>query len=99
MSSIDEGLPSDIDVSLEFRTHKTDGLLMIFDGTDGSQTMVLELHQGQVSASCFLTLIYGRCYKISNISCLPKSPRLTGQTQIRLLPKKQSDQGLTCLLF
>ena len=53
MYSTDEGLPSDIDVSLEFRTHKTDGLLMMFDGTDGSQTMVLELHQGQVGASCF----------------------------------------------
>ena len=56
MYSTDQGLPDDIDVSLEFRTHKTDGLLMMFDGTDGSQTMVLELHQGQVGASCFVSL-------------------------------------------
>ena len=34
-----------------------------------------------------------------NASCLPKRPRQTGQTQIRLLLKKQSDQGLPCLLF
>ena len=53
MYSTDEGLPDDIDVSLEFRTHKTDGLLMMFDGTDGSQTMVLEIHEGQVGASFF----------------------------------------------
>ena len=37
--------------------------------------------------------------KISNTSCLPKRPRQTVQTQIRLLLKKQSDQGLPCLLF
>ena len=32
-------------------------------------------------------------------SCLPKRPRPTVKTQIRLLLKKQSDQGLPCLLF
>ena len=37
--------------------------------------------------------------KISNTSYLLKGPRQTGQTQIRLLLKKQSDQGLPCLLF
>ena len=36
---------------------------------------------------------------ISNTSCLPKIPRQTVQTKIRLLLKKQSDQGLPCLLF
>ena len=30
--------------------------------------------------------IYGRCSKISNTSSLPKNPRQTVQTQIRLLP-------------
>ena len=29
----------------------------------------------------------------------PKRPRQTAQSQIRLLLKKQSDQGLSCLLF
>ena len=37
--------------------------------------------------------------KILNKSCVPKRSRQTGQTQIRLLLKKQSDQGLPCLLF
>ena len=32
-------------------------------------------------------------------NCLPKRSRETEQTQIRLLLKKQSDQGLPCLLF
>ena len=44
------------------------------------------------------TLAYGRCSKISNTSCLPKRPRQTAQTPMRFL-KKQSDQGLPCLLF
>ena len=35
-------------MSLEFRTHRSDGLLLMVDGNDGSQVMVLELHQGQV---------------------------------------------------
>ena len=42
---------------------------------------------------------YGKCSKMSKSSCLPKRPRQTVQTQIRLLLKKQSDQGLPCLLF
>ena len=42
---------------------------------------------------------YCRCSKTSNTSCLPKTPRQTVQSQIRLLLKKQSDQGLPCLLF
>ena len=42
---------------------------------------------------------YGKCLKISNTSCLSKRARQTEQTQIRLLLKKQSDQGLPCLLF
>ena len=37
--------------------------------------------------------------KISDTSGLPNRPRQTDQTQIRLLLKKQSDQGLLCLLF
>ena len=41
----------------------------------------------------------GKCSKILNTSCLPKRPRQTGQTQNRLLLKKQSDQGIPCLLF
>ena len=43
--------------------------------------------------------MYGKCSKISNTSCLPKKRlRQTGQTQIRLLLEKQSDQGLPCFL-
>ena len=42
---------------------------------------------------------YGKCSKISNTSSLPKQPRQTAQTLIRLLPEKQSDQGLHSLLF
>ena len=37
--------------------------------------------------------------KNSNASRLPKRPRQTAQTLIRLLLKKQSDQGMSCLLF
>ena len=40
-----------------------------------------------------------RCSKISNTSGLLERSRQTVQTQIRLLLKKQSDQGLPCLLF
>ena len=40
-----------------------------------------------------------RSFKTSNTSCLPKRHRQTVQTQIRLLLKKQSDQGLPCLLL
>ena len=40
-------------------------------------------------------MIYGRCSKILNAICLPKGPRQTVQTQIRLLLKKQSDEGLS----
>ena len=42
---------------------------------------------------------FGKCSIISNTSCLPKGPRQTGQTQIRLLLQKQSGQGIPCLLF
>ena len=42
---------------------------------------------------------YGKCSKIVNASLLPKRHRQTGQTLIRLLLEKQSDQGLPCLLF
>ena len=48
---------------------------------------------------CMKLSVCGKCSKISNTSCLPKRRRQTGQTQIRLLLKKQSDQGLPCLLF
>ena len=42
---------------------------------------------------------YSKFSKIKNFSYLPKRPRQTVQTQIRLLLKKQSDQGLPCLLL
>ena len=42
---------------------------------------------------------YGRCSKLLNTSCVSGRPRQTMQIQIRLLLKKQSDQGLPCLLF
>ena len=41
---------------------------------------------------------YDKCSKILNTHCLPKRPRQIGQTQSRLLLKKQSDQGLPYLL-
>ena len=37
--------------------------------------------------------------KFRTLGCLSKRHRQTAQTQIRLLLKKQSDQGLPCLLF
>ena len=46
-----------------------------------------------------INYVYDKVSKISKTSCLPKRPRQTEQTQIRLLLKKQSDQGLPCLLF
>ena len=42
---------------------------------------------------------YCRCSKILNTSCLPKGPRQTVKSQVRLLLKKQSEQVLLCLLF
>ena len=42
---------------------------------------------------------YGKHSKISNSSCLPLKPGQTWQTQIKLPIKKQSDQGLPCLIF
>ena len=44
-------------------------------------------------------ITFGKCSKISNTSYLHKRPRETRQTLIRLLLKKQSDQGLPCLPF
>ena len=44
-----------------------------------------------------IPMIYSKCSKIFNTSCLSRRPRQTVQTQIRLLLKKQSDQGLPCL--
>ena len=46
-----------------------------------------------------LITYYGKCSKISYTSYLPKRPRQIGQTKIRLLLKKQSDQGLPYLLL
>ena len=46
----------------------------------------------------FLYSSYDKCSKVLKTNCLPKRTRQTVQTQIRLLPKKQSDQGLPCLL-
>ena len=40
-----------------------------------------------------------KCSKILNTNYLPIRPRQTVHTQIRLLPGKQSDLGLPCLLF
>ena len=37
--------------------------------------------------------------KFEHYRSMPKMPRPTGQTQIRLLLQKQSDQGLPCLLL
>ena len=41
----------------------------------------------------------GRFSKVLNTSNLPIRPKQTMHTQIRLLLKKQSDQGILCLLF
>ena len=38
-------------------------------------------------------------FRNKNSSFPSEKPNQTGQTQIRLLLKKQSDQGLPCLLF
>ena len=46
-----------------------------------------------------LILKQSKCSKLTNTSCFPKRSRQTGQTQIRLLLQKQSDQSLPCLLF
>ena len=43
--------------------------------------------------------LYGKCSNIWKTTCLPKRSMQTGQTKIRLLLKKQSDQDLPCLLF
>ena len=43
-------LDKDVTVSLELRTHKTDGTLMIADGSNGSPIMSLQLMDGQVGS-------------------------------------------------
>ena len=52
----------------------------------------------QIDVFIMKIMNYIKCSKILNTSCLPKRPRQTGQTQIRLLLKKQSDLGLPSLL-
>ena len=42
---------------------------------------------------------YSKYSNISHTRCLLIRPRQTRQTRIRLLLKKQSDQGLPCLPF
>ena len=59
----------------------------------------IKRHSPSILYRLFQNRIYYICSKILNTSCLPKRPRQTVQTQIRLLLKKQSDQGLPCLLF
>ena len=44
-------------------------------------------------------IVNSKCSKILNTSCRSKRPKQTEQTKIRLLLKKQSDQGLPCLLY
>ena len=39
-----------------------------------------------------MALMYGKCSKILNTSCLPKRPRQKGQTQIRVFPVCYSDK-------
>ena len=58
------------------------------------QTVLTEFREEESEA-----YIYGKCSKILNTNCLQKKPRQTGQTQIRLLLQKQSDQGLPYLLL
>ena len=43
-------MDKDITVSLELRTHKTEGILMIADGSNGSPIMSLQLTDGQVGS-------------------------------------------------
>ena len=45
----------------------------------------------------FLSMV--NVLKYQTLVACKKGPRQTVQTQIRLLLKKQSDQGLFCLLF
>ena len=54
----------------------------------------------KASDRCFYMKImnYDKCSKILSTSCLLNRPRQMGQTQIRLLLQKQSDQGLPRLL-
>ena len=55
------------------------------------------------SIHVLISALYSKCSKVSNTSCLVKRSRQTVQTQtsllFQLLLKKQSDQGLPCLLF
>ena len=60
---------------------------------------MLSFLEAHMVADIRLEIHYGKCSKISNTICLPKRPRQTGRTQIRLLLKKQSDQGLPYLLL
>ena len=53
----------------------------------------------QTNITEYLRVSYGKCSKILSNSFLGKRPMQTVQTQIRLHLKKQSDQGLPCLLF
>ena len=48
--------------------------------------------------SMFASLIFAKSSKISNASCLPKRPRQTAQTQIRLLLLFE-DRGIQFLPF
>ena len=47
----------------------------------------------------FLKYMYCKCPKISNTKVSDKTTYANMQTQIRLLLKEQSDQGLHCLTF
>ena len=50
-------LDKDVTVSLELRTHKTDGILMIADDTSGSPVMSLQLKEGQVGNGATYTVM------------------------------------------
>ena len=59
----------------------------------------LALNKFSINKCLQNNLLYSKCAKFSNTCCLSKRSRQTTGTQIKLLLKKQSDQGLPCLLF
>ena len=71
--------------------------LLEFEKCIGKENRSQFYSQIDCLSTCKYKVLQNKCSKISNTGCLPKMPRQTVQTQIRLLLKKQSDQGLRSL--
>ena len=87
----------EIDMNLISITYMKGAL--VFTTNNGLKSCISEMRRiAGLLITIILCITYNKCSKIFNTSCLTKRHRQTAPIQIRQL-LKQSDLGLSCLLF